>query len=650
MRKKMYIVLSVALALFTVLLQPIQSVFVFSNAFAAEPKTISDYENGDILEFGWYPQTEVLDDELIDALNQAEAVWQSYGYYSGTGNAFDGEMTASDYYKYTDVFYNGEKYRGVTFTHHRPTNTGYALVESEDSDAQYKVNQIYWFKYEPIKWIVLDQTLGVCISVNVLDAQTFTDVVWLKDSTHTGGLRNYYTGSKTYPSYANEYSSSSLEKWIGNTFRNTSFSSTQKDIITTGIPQGEYLTTGDNSIAYRDYYVGVSTDYARSQQLSFDENGASHYWTSKKTGDVTTLGGECGRYARIISNEGTINSRSTVNDIRGVRPYAVFSANQPIVQTRVIDINCDHKNTTSTEQIAPTCTAIGYTEGVLCQNCGNYVSGHEVIPAINHANAYSTDAVAETCTTVGYTAGVYCPDCETWLEGHEVIPATNHANAYATDAVAETCTTVGYTAGRYCPDCNTYIEGHNLIPATNHANAYSIEVVAATCTTVGYTAGVYCPDCKLYIEGHNEIPALKHNYQTTVVNPTCTEQGYTLHKCTRCMDEYKTDYQSALGHHYVETSITPSTCRHTGEIVHKCTGCGTTYTETLPITDHQDNNHDGHCDACNTVMENSGGNGDNHSGNNKCPWCGKVHTGFFAGIIRFFHNIMYRIAKIFGLR
>ena len=45
-----------------------------------------------------------------------------------------------------------------------------------------------------------------------------------------------------------------------------------------------------------------------------------------------------------------------------------------------------------------------------------------------------------------------------------------------------------------------------------------------------------------------------HTYETEVVAPTCTEQGYTLHTCTGCGDSYKDTYVSALGHSYGEPS------------------------------------------------------------------------------------------------
>ena len=62
-----------------------------------------------------------------------------------------------------------------------------------------------------------------------------------------------------------------------------------------------------------------------------------------------------------------------------------------------------------------------------------------------------------------------------------------------------------------------------------------------------------------------------HNYVTTVVAPTCTEGGYTLHECA-CGESYRTDETAALGHNYVKN---PSNT----VISYTCTRCGDTYTE-----------------------------------------------------------------------
>ena len=44
--------------------------------------------------------------------------------------------------------------------------------------------------------------------------------------------------------------------------------------------------------------------------------------------------------------------------------------------------------------------------------------------------------------------------------------------------------------------------------------------------------------------------AISHDYKEEIVAPTCTEEGYTKHTCTRCGDSYTDNETEALGHAY----------------------------------------------------------------------------------------------------
>ena len=66
-------------------------------------------------------------------------------------------------------------------------------------------------------------------------------------------------------------------------------------------------------------------------------------------------------------------------------------------------------------------------------------------------------------------------------------------------------------------------------------------------------AAVFCCSLAAGLTACKKI-SHEHTYETEVVAPTCTEQGYTLHTCTGCGDCYKDTYVSALGHSYGEPS------------------------------------------------------------------------------------------------
>ena len=105
--------------------------------------------------------------------------------------------------------------------------------------------------------------------------------------------------------------------------------------------------------------------------------------------------------------------------------------------TGAAEIGCNHPDAYNVAGKAPTCTEPGYTAGVYCPDCEEYISGHEDLEALNHENAYDVDGKEPTCTEPGYTAGVYCPDCEEFLSGAEEIAASGHD--FDTNGVCTVC-------------------------------------------------------------------------------------------------------------------------------------------------------------------------------------------------------------------
>ena len=73
----------------------------------------------------------------------------------------------------------------------------------------------------------------------------------------------------------------------------------------------------------------------------------------------------------------------------------------------------------------------------------------------------------------------------------------------------------------------------------------------------------------------------KHEYEDTVVSPTCTAEGYTLHTCKKCGENYTDSEVEKIAHSYTETSIVAPTCQSDGEATFECTACGDIKNETL---------------------------------------------------------------------
>ena len=75
----------------------------------------------------------------------------------------------------------------------------------------------------------------------------------------------------------------------------------------------------------------------------------------------------------------------------------------------------------------------------------------------------------------------------------------------------------------------------------------------------------------------------EHEFEESVVAPTCLEGGYTVGVCKICGKELKYDYTDALGHDWDEGKVTvPATETSTGVMTYTCKRCGETKTARIP--------------------------------------------------------------------
>ena len=227
------------------------------------------YEVGDIIEFGSYPQSEVMDETLISKLESISKSWISYDYYSGT-DISDGNMKPGDWMKYADIVYNGEKYRAVIFSQYRPGSTSAtnSYQNTVQYDNGYTVGNIYYFHYEPLTWRVLDPTEGLVICENIIDSQAYNNTIcycnsqWYQD-----------TSCKIY---ANDYAESSIREWLNSDFYDTAFDQSDKYQIKT--------TTCTNS-AWNPQYSSTTTNDKVYLLSATDANNAEYGFSSYTESD-----------------------------------------------------------------------------------------------------------------------------------------------------------------------------------------------------------------------------------------------------------------------------------------------------------------------------------------------------------------------------
>ena len=197
--------------------------------------------------FGSYPQTEVTDKDLTKRLKDTvgrlpsksnSGAWTSYGYY------IKGEQT--DFMWYIDVELGEELYRGVYFTSLRPfyASSGSSKNYTYQNDNGYTPKTVYWFKYEPISWTILNEDVEnstAFILCNLaIDSQALQDICgYAEDDENFETFLNMSEGTPS-GTRANNYVYSTLRKWLNTTFYDTAFSELQKELILiTSVDNGE---------------------------------------------------------------------------------------------------------------------------------------------------------------------------------------------------------------------------------------------------------------------------------------------------------------------------------------------------------------------------------------------------------------------------
>ncbi len=272
-------------------------------------------EGGKIL-FGEYPQSEVKEAALISELTAAAGelptednarAWTSYGYYDDSGEV-------ADYMWYIDVESGGERYRGVYFTEERGYRTTNSLLSAQE-DNGYLTETVYWFRFEPIVWRVLESADGTAFLMSdvILDTGHY-----YHDTTSRG------EGEETV--YPNNYKESDIRAWLLGNFYDTAFGADEKEIIETATVDNQ--TGGDNTYACEDTkdkvflpsYAEVlnadlgfgsdwgadasrqltATDYAKAQGIQVKDDGASGWWLRTPENHYN------GKYVYKIAHDGTI--------------------------------------------------------------------------------------------------------------------------------------------------------------------------------------------------------------------------------------------------------------------------------------------------------------------------------------------------------
>ena len=243
--------------------------------------------------------------------------------------------------------------------------------------------------------------------------------------------------------------------------------------------------------------------------------------------------------------------------------------------------NCAHKWNEGEILKAPTCCATG-EKRYTCTACGEtYTELLEKDPNAHTGVTHLENVKEATCVSTGYSGDTVC-ECGVTLSKGEVTPTQDHTYGDWIQQVAPTCAKKGLEY-HICSVCN-YRE-YREMDMLEHT--YQAIVIEPTCTENGYTT--YSCVCGHSYVG-DEVDALGHAFGkwTVSVAPTCTENGEEERSCTRCgFAEVREMLDSALGHNW-KTTTQQETCCEDGLITHVCTVCAESSEEVIPANEEHD--------------------------------------------------------------
>ena len=134
-------------------------------------------------------------------------------------------------------------------------------------------------------------------------------------------------------------------------------------------------------------------------------------------------------------------------------------------------------------------------------------------------------------------------------------------------------------------DGHTYQDVNDVYDAAAAGHSYEVkESVQPTCTENGYT--VYeCTKCGNTYK--DEVPATGHDWdEGATIEPTCAEQGSITYTCRSCGEQYQNpeSFTNRLPHQYTGEITKSATTSEAGEMTYTCGSCGDSYTaEIEPI-------------------------------------------------------------------
>lgn len=218
-----------------------------------EATKVDDYDFGEEVTFGSYPQSRVTDSALIASLDAVEKDWQDAGQYFAE--------------QFCDFDYEGERYRALKY------GTNFNAWTANPSTGVFQrtafsAGTTVYFKYEPLKWIVFDPDQKLLYCAKSIDCRLFSsaDGVAYADSLVRDYLNNEFYHTAFNGSEQTRVDPSEI----------VSYNTNAELISTTDYLFLPSLADVKNNADFFDTHHGA-TDYALAQDSTVF-NGVTYQW------------------------------------------------------------------------------------------------------------------------------------------------------------------------------------------------------------------------------------------------------------------------------------------------------------------------------------------------------------------------------------
>ena len=235
-----------------------------------------------------------------------------------------------------------------------------------------------------------------------------------------------------------------------------------------------------------------------------------------------------------------------------------------------------------------TCAAAA-TKTFECSRCADSYTISVGDKATEHSWNDWVTVESATNTSLGYKTRT-CKVCGK-MEVETIAATGEHKFDVLFSEKAADCENAGekvYSCSTHTGDNACNLTSTVTLPALGHTK--TIEYKAASCTEAGYTKIVCSVEGCDYEANKTEIPALGHLYGEGTVTPsTCETKGEIEYACTRqnCNETKTVEIATNENAHQYNTTIVDATCTTPGSVVTKCSLCDKeTTNKTLPMIEH----------------------------------------------------------------